>query len=209
MGASSIKDGILTSIKTDNPTMLSQYLNELVPNDYINSSKTFTCLNICACFGSIKCCSLLITKGWRVDQPEKEKGNSPLLLSIKFGYEELTKKLIKEYKANINYVNYAKLNCLDCAIVYSRYSIAYFLIYELGMKICKSITQYKEIMLLNDIYMYQIEPFYNNLLMKQRETNEVENDGNVLNITERNETFCDNMSIVDIDKIMVNVDKKK
>ena len=32
---------------------------------------------------------------------------------------------------------------------------------------------------------------------------------NVLNITERNETFCDNMSIVDIDKIMVNVDKKK
>ena len=57
--------------------------------------------------------------------------------------------------------------------------------------------------------MYQIEPFYNNLLMKQRETNEVENDGNVINITERNETFCDNMSIVDIDKIMVNVDKKK
>ena len=52
MGASSIKEGLLTSIKTDNTTQLSSYLSELVPNEYINSSKTFTALNICAAFGS-------------------------------------------------------------------------------------------------------------------------------------------------------------
>lgn len=218
MGASSIKEGLLTSIKTDNTAQLSSYLSELVPNEYINSSKTFTALNICAAFGSKKCCELLIKKGWKVDLPEKENGNSPLLLTIKFGYEDLTKIFINDFKANIKYVNYAKLNCLDYAILYSRYSIAYYLMYELGMKITKSINEYKKIMKNNDIYLYPIEPFINDLLskMKNSESIYIPNNGNFANLTERNEKTIEvehdndtisNMSVVDVNKIEVLVDK--
>lgn len=215
MGATSIKEGLLTSIKTDNTTQLSTYLSELVPNEYINSSKTFTALNICASFGSKKCCELLIKKGWKVDLPEKENGNSPLLLAIKFGYEELTKIFINDFKANIKYVNYAKLNCLDYAIVYSRYSIAYYLTYELGIKITKSVDEYKRIMKIHNIYLYPIEPFISDLLskMKNSESINVPNSGNFSNLSKRDEKtteedHCiDNMSVVDVNKIEVLVDK--
>lgn len=166
MGTTSIKDIIILSIKEDDSLTLAKYINNMKPNEYINELKTFTALNICCCFGSIKCSELLMNKGWDVNFKEKQDGNSSLLLAIKYGHFDIVKLLFKDiYKVNYNTVNNLGLNALDMGIIYQQGNIVIYLINEKGFIITKNISQYKNIMKENDVFIGKLfDSFYKEIV---------------------------------------------
>ena len=90
MGNSVGKDKFINYLSKDNIDKVKDMLdnpdnkNLLIPDQFINKEKTFTALNMCSCFGSIKCFELLLEYKWTIRCRETQESNTSLMLACKY-----------------------------------------------------------------------------------------------------------------------------
>lgn len=71
-------------------------------------------------------------------------GMTPLMIAAQRGYGNII-RLLREYNANIGIRNEDGLDVLDYAILYGNYGVALILIKEYGLKVDKTVKQYRDI----------------------------------------------------------------
>ncbi len=172
MGNSALKDKFINYLSKDNVDKVKDMLENpdnkgvFLPNQYINKEETFTALNICACYGSIKCSELLIENNWTISFKENVGKNTSLMLACKYGHLNLVKLFIEKYKAALNLQNLKGMNILDISVLYQKYEIAYYLYKNLGMTLRNSSNEYKNLIEKYKIESFDVKTFYDSLINK-------------------------------------------
>ena len=151
MGNSALKDKFINYLSKDNVDKVKDMLENpdnkgvFLPNQYINKEETFTALNICACYGSIKCSELLIENNWTISFKENVGKNTSLMLDLQ---------------------NLKGMNILDISVLYQKYEIAYYLYKNLGMTLRNSSNEYKNLIEKYKIESFDVKTFYDSLINK-------------------------------------------
>ena len=168
MGAS--LDDFIHEIILDNDkaieTMLKNNPNKFKPNEYINKQQTFTALNLCSSYGSIKCANILIQNGWDIEIDEKNESNSNLMLACKFGFFQLVQLYAEKFKCILDKKNKNNIDALDISVIYCQYQIAFYLIHTMKMQLRSEYNNYLNLIKKMDLNMFNIKKFYECLVNK-------------------------------------------
>jgi hypothetical protein len=168
MGAS--MDDFIHEIILDNSNaienMIKKHPDKFKPNEYINKDKTFTALNLCSSYGSIKCAKILIQNEWDIELEEKKESNTNLMLACKFGFDELVKLYTEKYNCSLDKKNKNNIDALDISVIYCQYKIAFYLKYTMKMELRSEYNYYQNLIKKLNLNMFNIQKFYNCLISR-------------------------------------------